>query len=107
LPPSPFPGCPVAHVAVPTNVSAWIDDYLDYLFDVMNDLPKIVAEWDSWDDLEQLDFVVEWDIKRDRLLQLKNWDSQGLFAAALQDRYGELLDLLERQQPILDKLLAE
>jgi hypothetical protein len=97
----------MAHVAVPTNVSAWIDNYLDHLFDVMNDLPEIAAEWDSWDDLEQLDFVVEWGIKRDRLLQLKNWDLQGLFTTDQQDRYRTLLDLLERRQPILDKLLAD
>lgn len=97
----------MAQVTAPTNVSSWIDDYLDYLFNVLNDLPKIAAEWDTYEPLEQLDFVIEWDIKRDRLGQLEQWNEQRLLDADQQRRYRDLLQLLEERRMMLNALLAE
>jgi hypothetical protein len=97
----------MAQVVAPPNVSAWIEDYLTYLIGVMDELPEIDAEWDSWDDIEQLDFVVEWDIKRDRLFQLEQWDRLDLLTADQRDRYRRLLDLSNERRPILDRLLAD
>jgi hypothetical protein len=97
----------MAQVAAPPNVAAWIDDCLTYLFNVMDDLPEIDAEWDSWDDIEQLDFVIEWDIKRDRLGQLADWEKQRLLTSAQLQRYRYLLEVMNQRQPILDRLLAE
>ena len=89
------------------GVSARVANYLTYLFDVMDDLPEIDREWDSWDDIQQLDFVVEWDIKRDRLFQLESWNERGLLTPAQQERYRLLLRVLDQRRPILDRLLAE
>jgi hypothetical protein len=97
----------MAQVAAPPDVSVWIDDYLAYLFNVMNDLLEIDAEWDTWDDIQQLDFVFEWDIKRDRLSQLEDWAKQGLMTADQRERYRRLLDIMNDRRPILDRLLSE
>lgn len=97
----------MAQVAPISDVSGSIESYLKYLTLVMDDLVEVDAEWDSWTDLQQLDFVIEWDIKRDRLSQLANWYEQGLLAPSQQDRYLQLLKVLDRDRPILDRLLAE
>jgi hypothetical protein len=97
----------MAQVAAPPDVSAWIEDYLTYLVDVMDELPEIDAEWDTWDDIQQLDFVIEWDIKRDRLFQLEQWDKLGLLTVDQRRRYRRLLDLMNERRPILDRLLAD
>jgi hypothetical protein len=97
----------MAQVAAPRDVSVRIDDYLTYLTNVMDDLIEIDAEWDSLDDIEQLDFIFEWDIKRDRLDQLGDWDRQGLLSSAQRQRYWNLQKVLEQRRPILNRLLAE
>lgn len=97
----------MAQLAAPPNVSVWIEDYLAYLFDVMDELPEIDEGWDSWDDIDQLDFVFEWDIKRDRLFQLEQWYAQGLLTGGQVKRYRQLLDLMERRRPIIERLLAD
>ena len=97
----------MAQLAAPLDVSARIDDYSTYLFNVMNDLPEIDAGWDSGDDIEQLDFVFEWDIKRDRLGQLADWEKPGLLTSSHLQRYRHLLEVLDQRRPILDRLLAE
>ncbi|HEY7032928.1 MAG TPA: hypothetical protein VH482_16405 [Thermomicrobiales bacterium] len=97
----------MAHVVAPPDLSARIDDYLTYLFDVMDDMLEVDADWDTWDDIEQLDFVIEWDIKRDRLGQLADWEKQGLLSRAQSQRYRKLLEVVDQRQPIIDRLLAE
>jgi len=97
----------MAQVAAPPDVPVWIDDYLAYLFNVMDDLLEIDAEWDTWEDIQQLDFVFEWDIKRDRLSQLEHWAEQGLFTVDQRQRYRRLLELMDKHRPILDRLLAD
>jgi hypothetical protein len=97
----------MAQVVPISDVSTHIDSYLEYLTDVMDDLVEIDAEWDSWTNYEQLDFLIEWDIKRDRLSLLAKWSDQGLFTPSQQVRYHDLLEFIEQRRPILDRLLAE
>ena len=97
----------MAHVVTPTDISARIDNYLTYLLNVMDYLPEIDAEWDTWDDIQQLDFVFEWDIKRDRLSQLEDWAEQGLMTADQRERFRRLLDVMDDRRPILDRLLSD
>ena len=97
----------MAEVETLPDVSARIDSYLAYLLDVMDDVLEIAEEWETWDDYEQLDFVIEWDIKRDRLFQLERWDRLGPFTVDQQRRYRRLLDVMDERRPILDRLLAD
>jgi hypothetical protein len=97
----------MAHVATPTDISARVDRYLTYLLDVVDYLPEVDAEWDTWDDIQQLDFVFEWDIKRDRLSELEHWAEQGLLTVDQRQRYRRLLELMDKRRPILDRLLAD
>jgi hypothetical protein len=73
----------------------------------MDDLIEIDAEWDTWDEIQQLDFLFEWDIKRDRLVQLENWARQGLLTSSQLQRFRSLLHVMDERRPILDRLLAE
>jgi len=70
-------------------------------------LPEIAAEWHEWSDLAQLNFVVEWPIKEERLAQLREWVRQDELTPPQLDRYRQLLDLMDRYRPILDRLLAD
>ncbi|HLH23968.1 MAG TPA: hypothetical protein VK066_15705 [Chloroflexota bacterium] len=97
----------MAQVAKDSEVREWIDDYLDYLFAEWEAIPEVAAEWDEWQDHEQLDFVVEWPIREDRLRELQQWAEQGLLAPQQQARYERLLALVARQRPTLEKLLRD
>jgi hypothetical protein len=97
----------MAIVASPTEVTRWIDNYVSYLTDALNDLIEIEQEWDDWDELSRLTYVVEWPIKQDRLMQLERWASQSLLSEEQSGRYSTLLNLLEQRRPILERLLAD
>lgn len=84
-----------------------IDPYLDYLFREWNSVPGLAGEWEAWEELDRLDFVLEWPIREDRLGQLEQWAAEGLLTPAQRARYDELLRLVERNRPILNDLLAE
>jgi len=73
----------------------------------MDELLGIDAERDSWDVLDQLVFAIEWDIKRDRVDQLEEWETRQLLSSAQQRRHRHLLDVMDRRRPITNRLLAE
>lgn len=89
------------------DVYEWVEDYLTYLFAEFEDLPEVAAEWDEWDDYAQLDFVIEWPIRMDRLHQLRQWSEQELLTPEQRRRYDELLHLVEANRPLLEKLLRD
>ncbi|HET8628557.1 MAG TPA: hypothetical protein VFL91_14140 [Thermomicrobiales bacterium] len=70
-------------------------------------MPDLVGEWEEWEELDRLDFVLEWPIREDHVYQLKQWAAEGLLSPAQRARYDELLRLVERNRPILNDLLAE
>jgi hypothetical protein len=63
--------------------------------------------WDRWEEYEQLDFVIEWPIREDRLLQLREWDDQSLLTGEQRTRYADMLALIDRHRPTLERLLEE
>ena len=52
-----------------------------------------MEEFGTWDDVQQLAFVHEWDIREGRLSQLRQYAKQGLLTPAQRDRYQQLLKL--------------
>ena len=97
----------MAQVTLPAATRARIDNYLDYLLGQWRRIPEIAAEWDQWEDYEQFDFVIEWPIREDRLLQLRGWDDEGLLTPEQRARFADLLALIDRHRPTLDRLLTD
>lgn len=97
----------MAQVAQDAQLQATIDDYLDYLIHTWKSVPLNAQEWDAWDDLSQLSFVVNWGVPADRLDQLRRWAEGDRLTAKQQVRYQELLTLVERYRPILEAMLED
>ncbi len=97
----------MAQVTPQTDQATRIDRYLDYLFGEWEDIPAVAGEWAEWQDHDRLDFVVEWPIREDHFHQLQEWVAQGLLTPQQQARYDELLQLIARHRPLLDRLLNE
>lgn len=49
----------MAQVVQDPKTKAWIDDDLDYLLREWRALPGVAREWDDWEELDRLVFVVE------------------------------------------------
>jgi hypothetical protein len=97
----------MASVTRQTDLTIWIDQSLDYLTGEWKAVPKIAADWDDRDELERLDFVVEWPLREDRLLLLKQWHREGVLSASQLQRFSELQHLIERHRTTLERLLAD
>jgi hypothetical protein len=97
----------MAQVVAEQAVEARIDNYLHYLLREWNRLPWVFSEWNDWEEHERLNFVLEWPIREDRLLQLRGWEEQGLLGSDQRRKFEQLLGLIEAHRPQLDRLLAE
>ena len=97
----------MAQVVAKSDVEALIDDYLQYLIREWSLLPWVASEWNEWEEHERLNFVLEWPIREDRLLQLRRWQERGLMTSEQQKEFGQLNGLIERHQEMLDDLLTE
>ncbi len=84
-----------------------IDPYLDYLFREWEYVPELAREWAEWDELDRLDYVVEWPIREDRLHELAQWAEQGLLTPEQRARYDMLLRLVSRHRPVLEALFDD
>jgi hypothetical protein len=67
-------------------------------------LPQVGHEIDSWDELQQLDFVMEWPIQEDGLEILCSLMTSGTPTPEQRRRYTGLLRLVEQNRPIFDAL---
>ncbi len=97
----------MARVLSPRAVQARAERYLTYLEREWGALPSVASEWDTWDDLARLDFVVEWPIREDRLLELQRWAAEGRLTAAQQVRYAQLLRLVDEYRPVVARLVGQ
>lgn len=97
----------MAKVDTEFNVQEWAEDYLTYLIREWEVVPQIAEEWDTWEDHEQLNFVLEWPISEDRWLELQRWAKQGLLTPAQCARYDSLTALISRYRPVIERLLAD
>ena len=97
----------MASVTRHTELATWIDQSLDYLTGDWKAIPEIAADWDNRDELERLDFVVEWPLREDRLLQLKQWHQEGLLTPPQRERFDELRWLIQHHRATLERVLAD
>lgn len=84
-----------------------MDHDLEYSLHEWAAVPTYAAEFESWDDVHQLDFVVEWAMREDALDRLSRYALDGKLKPAQERRYAELLKLVKRGRPLIRKLLDE
>lgn len=92
---------------VTADVSSRIDHFLDYALSEWTAVPSYAEEFDTWDEIQQLAFVHEWAIRESALQVLRESAGQGLLSRGQRSRYDELLKLVARHCPTLERLLAE
>jgi hypothetical protein len=97
----------MAQVVQRPVTSERIDAWLNSLFLEWQSIPALVVEWTEWNDVDRLHFEVDWPVKEDSLATLRGWADQGLLDRDQAARFCELLALIERHRPILERLLAE
>ena len=68
-------------------------------------LTEVEHEIDSWDLIDQIVYIEEWQIQEDRLSCLAELARAGDFTEAQRLRYQELLNLVERNRPIIERIM--
>ena len=96
----------MAQVATDPQLAARIDRYLAYLWAEWEGVPGVAQEWPDWDELSRPSFAVDWPIREDRLGQVRRWADQRLLGESQRRRLDDLLALIGRHRPTLDRLLA-
>lgn len=97
----------MATVARKLDLQARVDRYLEYLVREWQSVPGVAQEWTDWSADEQLEFVLEWPIREDRLGQLRQYAEQGLLTPPQRERYEQLLELVAQHRPTVEALLRE
>lgn len=91
---------------VTSDVSVRIDHFLAYLIPEWESVPAYAEELATWDEVEQLAFVHEWDIRESGLRVLREYAEEGLMTPDQSARYDQLLSLVADHRPTLERLLA-
>ena len=94
----------MAQIAQSTHLRAEIDRLLHYSYTAWSAVPEYSAEIDSWDLLEQIDFVHEWSIQEDALGTLADYADKELLTPDQRRRYEELQTLVVRHRPRIEEL---
>lgn len=81
-----------------------IDTILNALLDAWRSLPAVAREIDSWDLMEQIDYLEEWAPKVDWLERLHRMARGGLLSESQRSRYEELLQLERDYRDLLTQL---
>jgi len=97
----------LATLAHDAKLQVRIDGFLRYLIGQWEGIPDLAAEWGDWDGESQADFALDWPVCEDSLTQVCCYAEHGLLTAEQSARYEELLQLVARHRPILDRLLSE
>ena len=97
----------MASVAAQTPTETWVAHSLAYLAREWAAIPRISGEWEDWDEADRLDFVLEWPLREDRLLQLRRCSAEGRLTESQDQRFQELETLVQRHQSALARLLVD
>lgn len=89
---------------VKVDVRQHIDSVLDYLLEAWKALPQIERDIDKLDLIEQIDYVEEWTPKLDLLSRVQRHAAMHSLSEQQMARYAELLALVNKYQPVLDRL---
>ena len=89
------------------DVTARVDHFLEYCSQEWETVPSYVKEFPTWDESEQLAFVHEWAIRESGLAVLKDYARQHLLTPEQWQRYRDLLAIVARHRPAIDRLLQD
>ena len=70
-------------------------------------IPEVVATWETRDELDRLDFVIEWPIREFRLKDLRQWNEEGQLSAQQCRQFEVLERLIQERRAAVDRLLEE
>jgi hypothetical protein len=82
-----------------------VDRLLDQAVASWEELAEVEREIDRWRLEDQLVFTEEWPIEEKRLRRLVQHARSNDFTAAQGVRYRELLNLVERHRPVLERIM--
>ncbi len=97
----------MASIVQQAALATRIDHALDYLLEEWLAIPEIVSTWESWEEPDRLDFVIEWPIREIRLKLLREWNDEGQLSAQQRQQFEELERLIQRHRAAVDRLLEE
>ncbi len=97
----------MAQVTQDPHVLARVERYLHYLTSEWEGVPLLAEEWHEWDEHSRFSFAMDWPIREDRLGELRQWAEQDVLTSTQRARYDELLELVARNRPILERLLGD
>ena len=85
-----------------------LQEHVDFLLGVLlpswQDVRRFAADWKDWSPDDRLDVLVEWGVRESRLQELRDYADQGLLTPTQCARYQELMLLIEKYRPILERL---
>ena len=81
-----------------------LDWQLDWSLWQWRRLPRVEAEIDQWDQLDQILFLEEWTLEEERLLRLERDAANGTFTPEQRQRYEQLQRLVAKNRPIIKRL---
>jgi hypothetical protein len=82
-----------------------VDHLLKWSTVAWQELTEVEREIDGWDLIDQLVFLEEWPLEEERLRRLADLAQTGSLTGDQCARYEELLRLVARQRPIIERLL--
>lgn len=91
---------------VRTTAHVDIDKLLDLLSEAWAEMPRIAAEIEGWDPSERVDFLEEWALEEDRLVDLERYAAEGALSDDQRARYDALCQQIAQHRPTLDALLC-
>jgi hypothetical protein len=97
----------MAQVTQARELRERIEGLLTYALDEWAAVPKYTAEFESWDDIQQLDFVQEWGIRESALEVLQDYARRDILTAEQRGRYEQLEQLVALHRPAVQQLLSE
>ena len=97
----------MAKVVQDPQLQERIERFLKYALGEWSSVPEYAAEFDSWDWLDQIVFVHEWDIRESAVAELTRYAQEGLLTPDQRTRYEELQSLVARHRPRIEELRRE
>jgi hypothetical protein len=89
------------------DVTANVDRMLRYLRGRWEDIPFAANEWERWDRFERVDYLSDWPVVESYMDLLRQHAAHGDLTPAQQQRYGRLLALVARVNPMLEQMMQD
>lgn len=81
------------------------DELLDHATRQWSRLPEVETTIDDWPEEVMIDFLSEWPLEEMHLERFQAQLERGELTAGQQAKYRQLVELAERNRPIIDRLI--